>query len=94
MITKDTITNAIVEKLPKISIREAQHVAEHVISSLAARLAKGERLQLRGLMTGRLIHMRGKLGRNPKTGEAVQIPPRVKMKLTCTVPLDADVELS
>ena len=94
MITKETITNAILESAPAATIREAQHIAEHIIDSIAARIANGERLQFRGLMTGRIVHTKGRLGRNPKTGEPVQVPPKVKMKLTCTVPIDASVELS
>ena len=93
MITKDTIVEAIRSSIPATTIREAQAAAEHIIDSIAARIAKGERLQFRGLMTGRIVHTKGRLGRNPKTGEPVQVPPKVKMKLTCTVPIDASVEL-
>ena len=94
MITKDTIVEAIRSSIHATTIREAQEAAENIVDSIAARLAKGERLQLRGLMTGRIVHTKGRLGRNPKTGEPVQVPPKVKMKLTCTVPIDASVELS
>jgi integration host factor subunit beta len=49
---------------------------EHMISSLAS----GEHIEIRGFGCFTLHHRAPRLGRNPKTGVAVNLPAKVKLQ--------------
>ncbi len=45
-------------------------------------VAGGEKLQLPGLLTVETVHRSARSGRNPQTGEALEIPARMAVKVT------------
>ena len=55
---------------------EAQKVIEIFFGSMTDAMAKGERVELRGLCSFFVKEYKSYMGRNPKTGEKVEIAPK------------------
>ncbi len=63
-------------KLNGLSKVESQRVVELLFNAMADTLARGDRIQLRGLCTFRVNEYPSYTGRNPKTGEKVTVKPK------------------
>ena len=59
---------------------DIKEAVEQILLFLADKLAAGERIEIRdfGVLYTKLIPPR--IGRNPKTGESVDVPPRIRPK--------------
>ena len=71
------IKSELIEKIAqkrKLSVIDATHAVECFFSVLSSSLSKGERVELRGFGVFSTRTHKAKLGRNPKTGENIQIP--------------------
>ena len=55
---------------------EAAEVIRLFFDSLAESFVKGERVEIRGLCSFHIKEYKSYTGRNPKTGQKVQIPPK------------------
>jgi integration host factor subunit beta len=60
----------------QISKKEAATVVDLFFNEMANALAKGDRVEIRGLCSFYVKNYKGYTGRNPKTGEAVEIAPK------------------
>ena len=74
-MNKLELVTALKEKtgIPKA---EAAEVVKIFFDSMAGALAAGERVEIRGLCSFFVKHYKSYTGRNPKTGEKVQVPPK------------------
>jgi integration host factor subunit beta len=54
--------------------KDAEQLVEIVFDTIISTLNKGEKIELRGFGSFRLRERDSRKGRNPKTGEAVEIP--------------------
>ena len=59
-----------------LSKSEAAAVVDILFNEMAEALAKGERVEIRGLCSFHIREYRSYTGRNPKTGERVKIKPK------------------
>jgi len=57
--------------LPK---KDSEIIVNTVLKSIVDALHRGEKIELRGFGSFRLRNRRARTGRNPKTGEKVQVP--------------------
>ncbi len=57
--------------LPK---KDAETVVETIFDRMADALARGEKVELRGLGSFRIRHRRARVGRNPKARTPVAVP--------------------
>ncbi len=57
--------------LPK---KDSEVIVSTVLQSIIDALHRGEKIELRGFGSFRLRNRRARAGRNPKTGERVQVP--------------------
>ena len=71
-----------------ISKVEARKAIDAMIRVMVQTLREGEHLTLTGLGTFAVQHKPERVGRNPRTGAAVKIPPRKAIKFRPT----ADIE--
>ena len=55
---------------------ETEAVLEGVIQSISSSLKKGERVDIRGFGSFALRYRKSRIGRNPKSGESVEIAER------------------
>ncbi len=54
--------------------RTAREAVDAVVSAISDCLAKGEKVTLVGFGAFRVIKRKARVGRNPQTGETIQIP--------------------
>ena len=53
--------------------KESKTIVETIFDSIIAALQKGEKIEIRGFGSFRTRERRGRVGRNPKTGEKVEV---------------------
>ena len=54
--------------------KDAEQLVEIIFDTIISTLNKGEKIELRGFGSFRLRERNSRKGRNPKTGESVEIP--------------------
>jgi nucleoid DNA-binding protein len=73
--TRERITE-ILRSGAGLDIRKARGLTGRIVGALAAALAAGEAVELRGLGSLEVRERGERRGKNPATGEAVIVPPR------------------
>ena len=63
-----------VAKEAEMTKKDAEQLVEIIFDSITASLNKGEKIELRGFGSFRVRERNSRMGRNPKTGDAVAIP--------------------
>ena len=61
---------------PRVTKRECGLVVDAFLDAVKDALARGDRIELRGFGTFKVRHRKARTGRNPRTGETVEVPPR------------------
>lgn len=67
---------AIIAEAGDMTNRDAQAVLESILDGMAESLARGEKVELRGFGSFRTRERGPRTGRNPKTGESVEVAPK------------------
>jgi len=79
-ITGGSMTKAeLVEEVSRVSDLTKKHselIVETVFRSIIEALQRGEKIELRGFGSFRLRQREPRKGRNPKTGDKVDVPPK------------------
>lgn len=63
-----------VAAVTQLSRRSSEQVVNVFFDSIVESLCRGDKVELRGFGTFRLRHRKARVGRNPKTGERVEVP--------------------
>ena len=58
----------------EISRRDAEYIVETVLGCITEALSRGDKVELRGFGSFRARKRRGRIARNPKSGERVDVP--------------------
>ncbi len=78
MTKQPTLTKAdLIEGVLRISElprKESETIVETIFESIIDALQKGDKIEIRGFGSFRTRQRRGRVGRNPKTGEKVEVP--------------------
>jgi integration host factor subunit beta len=78
MTKQPTLTKAdLIEEVLKVSElprKESETIVETIFESIIDALQKGDKIEIRGFGSFRTRQRRGRIGRNPKTGEKVEVP--------------------
>jgi integration host factor subunit beta len=65
-----------VSRIADLSRKEAEVVVDTVFQSVIDALHRGDKVELRGFGSFRLRQRDSRRGRNPKTGDTVDVPPK------------------
>ena len=63
-----------VAQVSDLTRKHSEVIVEAVFSSIIDALQKGDKIELRGFGSFRVRRRRSRLGRNPKTGDRVDVP--------------------
>jgi integration host factor subunit beta len=78
MSKQPTLTKAdLIEEVLKVTElprKESEIIVETIFDSIIDAIQKGEKIEIRGFGSFRTRQRRGRVGRNPKTGEKVEVP--------------------
>ena len=75
-MTKSELIEKISEKVDGLSKKQTEVIIETIFESIKESLAKGGKVEIRGFGNFRLRSRNARKARNPKTGEAVNVPPK------------------
>jgi integration host factor subunit beta len=75
-VTKSELVNALTEKNPSLSRKNAELVVAAVFDCMEKALAAGDRIEIRGFGSFHVRERSARAGRNPKTGAKVAIGSR------------------
>lgn len=72
-MTKSELIERIAAVQTQLSARDVELAVKMILDHMADALATGERIEIRGFGSFSLHYRAARLGRNPKTGEKVQL---------------------
>lgn len=73
-MTKSELIELIAEKQVHLAQRDVELAVKALIEQMSEALSSGARIEIRGFGSFSLHHRPPRIGRNPKTGEAVALP--------------------
>lgn len=73
-MTKSELIAQLAERFPQLVAKDADVAVSTILSAMAEALARGDRIEIRGFGSFALNHRPPRIGRNPKTGEKVEVP--------------------
>lgn len=65
-----------VSRITEVKRKESEVIVETIFDSIMSALRKKDKVEIRGFGSFRTRQRRGRIGRNPKTGEKVEVPPK------------------
>ncbi len=75
-MTKAELITQLTDEIPSLTKRQVEVVVNTIFDSMRTALSRGDKIEIRGFGSFKLRDRRMKEGRNPKTGEAVLVPPK------------------
>ena len=72
-MTKSELIEAIARKQKHLPAKDVELAVKHVLELMSESLANGERIEIRGFGSFSLHYRPPRMGRNPKTGDAVAL---------------------
>ena len=73
-MTKSELIEALAKRQTHLAFADVEMAVKSVIEQMSEALAQGERIEVRGFGSFALHFRPSRMGRNPKTGEAVALP--------------------
>jgi integration host factor subunit beta len=75
-MTKNELIEKIALKLPHLTSKDVELAVKYTFNLLGDSLSGGNRIEIRGFGSFSLRTRKARVGRNPKTGEPVALPPK------------------
>ena len=72
-MTKSDLIERLTTKHTKISVKQAENAVKETLSLMTETLTDGKRIEVRGFGSFSLHYRAPRLGRNPKTGDKVNL---------------------
>jgi integration host factor subunit beta len=75
-MTRSELILAIAERFPQLNKTDCEVAVKEITDAIVGTLANGNRVEIRGFGSFALNYRPERIGRNPKSGEKVCIPPK------------------
>jgi integration host factor beta subunit len=75
-MTKSELISRIAERFSYLTRKDAEIIIDTIFDTMVEALARNDRIEIRGFGSFKVKQRGDREGRNPKTGEAVRIPPK------------------
>jgi integration host factor subunit beta len=73
-MTRSDLIAKLAERYPQLLAKDAELAVKVILDTMAAALARGGRIEIRGFGSFALNYRPPRTGRNPKSGDKVQVP--------------------
>ena len=73
-MTKSDLIARLAERFPQLVAKDADFAVKMILDAMSEALAKGDRIEIRGFGSFALNYRPPRVGRNPKSGEKVDVP--------------------
>ena len=70
---KSELVSRLAERNPHLYQRDVEHIVNAVLDEITAALTRGDRVELRGFGAFSVKSRGARMGRNPRTGSAVEV---------------------
>ena len=72
-MTKSELINEVAEQMPELARKQVELLVNTIFDSMRDALAGGDRIEIRGFGSFHVRERAARRGRNPRTGEEVQV---------------------
>ena len=72
-LTRSELIARLAAKNPHLSAKDVERIVATIFDEIAAALARGDRVELRGFGAFSVKRREPRVGRNPRTGESVEV---------------------
>lgn len=73
-MTKSELIARLAARFPQLVLKDTDFAVKMVLDAMSDALARGDRIEIRGFGSFALNYRPPRVGRNPKSGEKVQVP--------------------
>jgi integration host factor subunit beta len=73
-MTKSELIARLAERFPQLVAKDADFAVKMLLDAMTDALSQGDRIEIRGFGSFALNYRPPRTGRNPKSGEKVQVP--------------------
>ncbi|RFC34405.1 MAG: integration host factor subunit beta [Candidatus Nitrotoga sp. LAW] len=73
-MTRSDLIAKLAERYPQLLAKDADLAVKVILDAMAETLARGGRIEIRGFGSFALNYRPPRMGRNPKSGDKVQVP--------------------
>ena len=73
-MTKSDLIARLAARYPQLVAKDADFAVKTILDAMGESLARGQRIEIRGFGSFGLNYRPPRVGRNPKSGEKVQVP--------------------
>jgi integration host factor subunit beta len=73
-MTKSQLINLLANRFSQLVTKDAEQSVKIIIDQMSKTLSGNNRIEIRGFGSFNLNHRPARIGRNPKTGEKVNVP--------------------
>ena len=73
-MTKSELVAQLASRFPQLVLKDADFAVKTMLDAMSDALANGHRIEIRGFGSFGLNRRPSRVGRNPKSGEKVQVP--------------------
>ena len=73
-MTRSDLVDALAERFSQLAHRDAEQAVRTMFDAMGEALVKGHRIEIRGFGSFTVNHRPARVGRNPRSGERVDIP--------------------
>jgi integration host factor subunit beta len=73
-MTKSELIAKLAARFPQLVAKDAELAVKMILDAMGKSLAQGQRIEIRGFGSFGLNHRPPRIGRNPKSGDRVQVP--------------------
>lgn len=73
-MNKSDLISKLAEAHPNFTRQDVEFAVNTMLDAISNALARGDRIEIRGFGSFKLNYKPSRIGRNPKTGERVEVP--------------------
>ena len=73
-MTKSDLIAELAERFPQLVAKDAEMSVKMILDAMTEALSRGDRIEIRGFGSFALNYRPSRVGRNPKSGEKVEVP--------------------
>jgi integration host factor subunit beta len=73
-MTKSELIARLAARYPQLVSKDAEYAVKMMLDAMTDALVRGERIEIRGFGSFGLNHRPARVGRNPKSGDKVEVP--------------------
>ena len=76
-MTKSDLIARLAARYPQLVAKDADLAVKTILDAMTLSLSEGQRIEIRGFGSFNIRHHAPRVGRNPKTGETIDLPKKV-----------------